>query len=49
MIFRPVSPVSADGPPSSNRPVGLANKRYPPVVDAGRQQRRDDVLDQVAR
>ena len=49
MIFRPVRPVSALGPPISNRPVGLTRMRFELAqhrvdhlgADVGRQERLD--------
>ena len=35
MILRPVRPVSAFGPPTSNRPVGFTRIRTPSVVSSG--------------
>ena len=52
MIFRPVSPVSAFGPPTTNLPVGidehepvLAQPRF--VVELAREDRVEHVLDDV--
>ena len=35
MILRPVSPVSAFGPPISNRPVGFTSTRTPEASSSG--------------
>ena len=45
MIFRPVSPVSAFGPPISNRPVGFTSTRRRSVVEVGElaEDRVDDL------
>ena len=47
MILRPVSPQSACGPPSSKLPVGLHEDLEVVVGELLREQRPDDVLDEV--
>src|SRR6478752_348769 len=43
MILRPVRPVSAFGPPISNRPVGLTRTRTPSVDSSGNSRRTGSI------